>query len=394
MSEMGVDAVWVGTFAGLNEGDMRGGWLELPYEEETLGTWLREVVGVGPDREEYGVFDTDFRGPLGEIGLDVCAVTRLEALNTLALLAEGLDEWQVEAVRALASYEGATGAVELGNLIAQVAEVPRCCRRLPAAEGYSSQEERLGYALVGDLGGLDGMGDAEVLANLDYASYGREMLDDGLYALGGGIYVDIDASEPSTDLYRGEELADLAQGLAPIDGGDARAVLMGAGCPPREVEFFASDHGEEALRAAAAIVSSLPADKLAALALWAREGCSPVGPLEVTNAALDVDRIDHAEIPDAPGPLEERMGIALADRFGVSREEAEAHFDYERYGRDALASGGIAIEGDLYLETDGPWPDLRRYDMAELRELAIHAEGLQTGPRERNSPRGAQPRKI
>lgn len=393
MSEMGVDAVWVGTFAGLNEGDMRGGWLELPYEEKTLGTWLREVVGVGPDREEYGVFDTDFRGPLGEIGLDVCAVTRLEALNTLALLAEGLDEGQVEAVCVLASYEGANGAVELGNLIAQAAEIP-LCRRLPAAEGYSSQEERLGYALVGGLGGLDGMGDAEVAAYLDYSSFGREMLDDGIYALDGGIYVDIDASEPSTDLYRGEELADLAQGLAPIDGVDARAVLTGAGCPPREVEFFASDHGEEALRAAAAIVSSLPADKLAALALWAREGCSPVGPLEMANAALYVDRIDYGEIPDALGPLEERMGIALADRFGVSREEAEAHFDYERYGRDALAGGGIAIEGDLYLETDGPWPDLRRYDMAELRELAVPAEDLQTGPQERNSPRGAPPRKI
>lgn len=379
MSEMGVDAVWVGTFAGMNEGDMRGGWLELPYEEETLGTWLREVVGVGPDRKEYGIFDTDFCGPLGEIGLDVCAVTRLEALNTLALLAEGLDEGRVEAVRALASYEGATGPVELGNLIAQASEIP--CHPLPGtSRDYSSPEERLGYALVGDLGGLEGMSDSEVAANLDYASYGREMLDAGLYALGGGIYVDIDASEPSTDLYRAEELVDLAQGLAPIDGDDARAVLAGAGCPPREVEFFASDSGEEALRAAAAIVSSLPADKLAALSLWAREGCSPVGPLEVTNAALDVDEIDHGEIPDAPGPLEERMGLALADRFGVSREEAEAHFDYERYGRDALAGGGIAIEGDHYLETDGPWPDLRRYDMAELRELAAPEEPARRGP--------------
>lgn len=381
MSERGVDAVWVGTFAGLNEGDMRGGWLELPYDEGSIGAWLRRVVGVGPDREEIGVFDADLCGPLGEMGVDVCEVARLEALNTLALLAGRLGDREMEAVRAYKAYEGPMGVVELGNIIAQAAEIP--CRHLPGrAESYSSPEERLGYALVAELGGVEALSDGELEANFDYEAYGREMLSEGLYSIGRGIYVDIDASAPSTDLYRAEELADLACDQALKDPEAARKVLVGAGCTPRAVDDFTADNGVDALLAAASIVSSLPAEDLSALTLWAGNGCRPFGPLEAANAALDVDEIVRGELPGSPGSLEERMGLSLADHLGISRGQLAAHFDYERYGGDALRDGSIALCGESYLETNGDWPDMRRYDMGELKEMAARGTACPSSPGE------------
>lgn len=379
MSERGVDAVWVGTFAGLNEGDMRGGWLELPYDEEALGKWLREAVGVGQGREEYGIFDADLNGPLGEIGVDVSSVTRLETLNMLAMLADRLDEREVESVRAYASYEGRLGALELGNLMARASDIP--CYPLPGtSQGYSSPEERLGYALVGALGGVGEMTDDELLSSLDYGSYGRDMLIEGRFSIGPDLYVDMSASAPSTDYHGAGEFASLAQGLEIPDGDAARRGLVAAGCPPREIERFAAANGQDTLAAAAAIVSSLSVDKLSALALWARDADGPTGPAELANAALDIDSIDYGSLRGVPGPLDERMGRALADRFWISREDLEAHFDYERYGRESEDWGEVSICGESYLDLQSGFPDMRLYDMDELHGIALNGSPVANGP--------------
>lgn len=44
--------IWIGNLGKYNEGELKGGWIELPVSEETLETFIREEVGCVLDSQE------------------------------------------------------------------------------------------------------------------------------------------------------------------------------------------------------------------------------------------------------------------------------------------------------------------------------------------------------
>ena len=41
--------IWVGNLGKYNEGELKGGWLELPKEKEEIDKFLKEVVGLNDE---------------------------------------------------------------------------------------------------------------------------------------------------------------------------------------------------------------------------------------------------------------------------------------------------------------------------------------------------------
>lgn len=53
--------IWVGNLGKYNEGELKGGWLELPKEKEEIDEFLKKVVGLNDEYEEYMINDFGVR---------------------------------------------------------------------------------------------------------------------------------------------------------------------------------------------------------------------------------------------------------------------------------------------------------------------------------------------
>ena len=60
--------VWIGNLGKYNEGELVGGWLKLPKTNEEIDKFLKEVVMLNEEYEEYMINDyaTDLPLLIGE----------------------------------------------------------------------------------------------------------------------------------------------------------------------------------------------------------------------------------------------------------------------------------------------------------------------------------------
>lgn len=106
-------------------------------------------------------------------------------------------------------------------------------------------------------------------------------------------------------------------------------------------------------------------------------------PIEIGNAALQVDDIAYHEWPDNGiySNDHERLAYAEIEVLGglqnLSRETLENHFDYESYGQELEQSFYLGDEGYLLAAAD--MPDLEYYSLDELRE-SINSNWLEKHP--------------
>ena len=77
--------IWVGNLGKYNEGELKGGWLELPKEKEEIDEFLKEVVGLNDEYEEYMIndFETDLPYKVNEY-------ESIKMLNLLAKVSENI----------------------------------------------------------------------------------------------------------------------------------------------------------------------------------------------------------------------------------------------------------------------------------------------------------------
>ena len=128
--------IWVGNLGKYNEGELKGGWLELPKEKEEIDKFLKEVVGLNDEYEEYMIndFETDLPYKVNEY-------ESIKMLNLLAKVSENI--YNMEAIEGYANSEGDLSIEELMNIIIQEDELPYYSYQIDS--WTMSAEEKYGY---------------------------------------------------------------------------------------------------------------------------------------------------------------------------------------------------------------------------------------------------------
>ena len=135
--------IWVGNLGKYNEGELKGGWLELPKEKEEIDKFLKEVVGLNDEYEEYMIndFETDLPYKVNEY-------ESIKMLNLLAKVSENI--YNMEAIEGYANSEGDLSIEELMNIIIQEDELPYYSYQIDS--WTMSAEEKYGYIMKEDAG--------------------------------------------------------------------------------------------------------------------------------------------------------------------------------------------------------------------------------------------------
>lgn len=90
--------VWVGNLGKYVEGELKGGWANLPMPQRELNQFLRDTVGLGPEAaearatgrvyEEYAIHDYEYDGLLEALDYRPDEYENLDDLNLLARAAQ------------------------------------------------------------------------------------------------------------------------------------------------------------------------------------------------------------------------------------------------------------------------------------------------------------------
>ncbi|HBH3655566.1 TPA: antirestriction protein ArdA [Clostridioides difficile] len=88
--------IYITNLGKYNECEIIGEWAELPIDKEELQEILNRI-GINKEYEEY--FITDFETDIE--GLEISEYSNIEQLNELAMKLEGLEEYEIEQLKAL-----------------------------------------------------------------------------------------------------------------------------------------------------------------------------------------------------------------------------------------------------------------------------------------------------
>ncbi|MCL2359830.1 antirestriction protein ArdA [Candidatus Bathycorpusculum sp.] len=171
--------VYIANLGRYNQGELVGGWINLPASNQEIQTFLTEVVGLDEQHEEYSVQDYESIFSLEEY-------VNIYDLNLLAVKLEGM----LEGERTVAAYycmsNGIRHIIDVVNVCEQLSDL--VYTQLEDICG-GSREERLGYLIARETG-LEAELEQVQLSNgisatdyFDYERYGRDIaLSDGYFA--------------------------------------------------------------------------------------------------------------------------------------------------------------------------------------------------------------------
>ena len=147
--------VFAQNLAYYNEGYIVGDWIKLPQSPEIIDNFLKEIVKVDDEHEEYEIADVDgVPFPYESIQW-----SDLKDLNNLAIIYQNLDDYEKESI---ASYLELVGEehyaiCELINICLQVDHIEYCRYSFEGLE-YSqnySPELKIGYTMAEEYGIYD-----------------------------------------------------------------------------------------------------------------------------------------------------------------------------------------------------------------------------------------------
>ncbi|MDR1993087.1 MAG: antirestriction protein ArdA [Nitrososphaerota archaeon] len=164
-----------------NQGELTGGWLNLPATHDEIQAFLKNQVELNNLHEEYAIhdFESDFR--LGEY-------ENLYDLNLLAVMLEQMSEHEKAIAAAYCS----------ANSLKDTLSILNTCKQIGVlfyveldANAWGSREEKLGYAIVDEFDSelKTALEQCKLGAGLcaydyfDFEKYGRDIaLSEGYFA--------------------------------------------------------------------------------------------------------------------------------------------------------------------------------------------------------------------
>lgn len=186
-----VFSIFAQNLAYYNEGTIEGGWIDLPQSPEVIDKYIKEVVKVDDEHEEYEIADIENIKPFPYSSIQWANV---KDINNLAIIFSTLDEWQKEAVLAHLTYEGEENydIYELINICLQADEITYYKYNFEGIEYCEncSPETKMGYTMAEEIGLYEELEKLCAIDYFDFEKYGEsyssshELLTDG--------YLDVD----------------------------------------------------------------------------------------------------------------------------------------------------------------------------------------------------------
>lgn len=219
--------VWIGNLGKYNEGELVGGWLKLPKTNEEIDKFLKEVVMLNEEYEEYMINDyaTDLPLHIGEY-------ENLKNLNLIAKIAENVTE--MEAIEAYVDSQGEMTLEELANLMEQEDDIGYY--RFSSGNEYMSSEEKMGYEMAESIGIIDTLRRMGIEDFFDFESYGRSWENGDITIMDNG-YIDFGNTSVDLHKYSLEELAEM-NGLDEVEEVEKlKIVFKAVGEDPKIMEI-------------------------------------------------------------------------------------------------------------------------------------------------------------
>lgn len=168
-----VFSVFAQNLAYYNEGELVGGWIDLPQSPEKIDEYLKEVVKIDSEHEEYEIGDVDNTSPFSYESMQWA---NLKDLNNLAIIYSFLDDIQKETIEAHLEYEGGDyGINELINICLQADEISYYRYYFEGIEDNQdcSPEVKMGYTMAEENGIYELLEKQGILDYFDFEKYGE-----------------------------------------------------------------------------------------------------------------------------------------------------------------------------------------------------------------------------
>ena len=184
-----VFSIFAQNLAYYNEGSIEGGWLDLPQSPEVIDKYLKEVVKVDDEHEEYEIADIDDNiSPFPYASIQWSSV---KELNELAIIFSKLDECQREAIQAYLVYSGEEhySISQLVNICLQADNINYCRYSFEGLEYNQdcSPELKMGYTMAEENGIYIQLQKQGIIDYFDFEKYGEsfgydyELLSNGYF---------------------------------------------------------------------------------------------------------------------------------------------------------------------------------------------------------------------
>ena len=169
-----VFSIFAQNLAYYNEGSIEGGWLDLPQSPEVIDKYLKEVVKVDDEHEEYEIADVENIHPFSYSSIQW---SNIKDINNLAIIYSSLNEFEREAVEAYLESESADdfGIDELINICLQVDEINYFQYNFEGIEYNQdcSPEIKMGYTMAEENGIYELLEKQGILDYFDFEKYGE-----------------------------------------------------------------------------------------------------------------------------------------------------------------------------------------------------------------------------
>lgn len=166
-------SVFAQNLAYYNEGELVGGWLDLPQSPEVIDKYLKEVVKIDDEHEEYEIADVD------EVPFPYPSIqwADLHKLNNLTIIYSTLTGEQKDAIQAHLWIEGEEyysieGLINICLQVDDIAYYPYSFEGLEYNQDCSP-ELKLGYTMAEETGIYWELQKLGALDYFDFEKYGE-----------------------------------------------------------------------------------------------------------------------------------------------------------------------------------------------------------------------------
>lgn len=156
-----------------NDGELVGDWIDLPQSPEIIDKYLKEIVKIDDEHEEYEIADVENISPFPYSSIQWASV---QDINNLAIIYSTLNKFQKEAIEAHLEYEGGDYDIdELINICLQVDEISYYRYYFEGIEYNQdcSPEVKMGYTMAEENGIYELLEKQRILDYFDFEKYGE-----------------------------------------------------------------------------------------------------------------------------------------------------------------------------------------------------------------------------
>lgn len=218
--------IWIGNLGKYTEGELVGGWLELPKEQAEINKFLKEVVGLNEEYEEYMINDYET-----DLPYQVSEYENINTLNLLAKIAENIED--MDAINAYVESQGEMTLEELANLFAQEEDI--AYYKFADNNSFLSAEAKMGYEMAEETGLMDTLQKMGIEDFFDFEEYGRSWENGDITILDEG-YIDFANCEVDLRKFTLEELKE-EYGLSETEEEKLKIVFKEVGKDPVVMEI-------------------------------------------------------------------------------------------------------------------------------------------------------------